>query len=64
MNEKLYHSPCPQVMLSQVWEMDKMSVDNSTAKAKFLEIMEVQEENLKSLRLKELSRKTSTGGGP
>lgn len=30
-----------------------MSIDNSTAKAKFLEIMEVQEENLKSLRLKE-----------
>ena len=60
MNEKLCHSPCPQVILRQVWEMDKKVwemdkkvSDNGTVKAKFFEMMEVQEENLKSLRRKE-----------
>lgn len=44
MNEKLCHSPCPQVILEQVWEMDKKVSDNGTVKAKFFEMMEVQEE--------------------
>ena len=53
MNEKLCHSPCPQVILRQVWERDKKVSDNGTVKARFFEMMEVQEENLKSLRCKE-----------
>lgn len=51
MNKKLYHSPCPGVI--QVEEVARGVSNNNTAKAKFLEIMAVQEENLNSLRLKE-----------
>lgn len=52
MNEKLCHSPCLKVILRQVWEMDKKVSDNGTVKAKFFEMMEVQEEELKSLSAK------------